>query len=459
MTLRLHVVLLLACSSAFFGCASFQEPPTAADATPPPGYSPIFARAIAPLPVQKPKNLTMQASRVDVTNANKVRVYLNLVDSAGTLYYGGSQGAFKNMWCKIVDSVRGGKNDVKKFTIREMSERDMEPIAVALVMDNSGSMGEVRALSSQEGADRVIGKKTDIDAISVVRYDHKAQLEVPLSTAPSQLRASLKKDGLMGFGGGTAIHTGIAAGLEHLSTADPLFKRRAVIVFTDGQENSSTISRDSVVHLALQQGVPVCGIDFGDGINQGYMEAIAKETGGTYNHIYGTAEFEPVFEDVVRRLKNYYVMEFSTEDFGKHAVKLSMCWPKDTITTTVTFDNTPDVGMIALLNVFFDNDKSALKSESKRAIDNVVSLMKVYPTMTIEVRGHTDSRNRTSDTTHNTTLSQKRAEAVREALVKAGVEPTRISYKGFGDVVPVATNDTEEGRAQNRRTEFLILKK
>lgn len=125
----------------------------------------------------------------------------------------------------------------------------------------------------------------------------------------------------------------------------------------------------------------------------------------------------------------------------------------------MTFDNTPDVGMIALLNVFFDVDKNALKAESKRAIENVVSLMKVYPTMTIEVRGHTDSRNRTTDTTHNTTLSQKRAESVRDALVTSGVDATRITFKGYGDAMPVASNDTEDGRAQNRRTEFLILKK
>lgn len=459
MPLRLSVVLFLLCSLVLIGCKAFQEPPAASDATPPPGYSPIFANSVAPLPTQKPKNITMQVSRVDVANATKVRVYLNLVDSAGTLYYGGSQGAFKNMWCKVVDSVRGSKHDIKKFTLREVTERDLEPIAIALVMDNSGSMGETRALAAQEGAQLVIGKKSDIDALSVVRYDEKAVLEVPLSKDPSQLRASLKKDGLTGFGGGTAIHTGIAAGLEHLATADPVFKRRAVVVFTDGQENSSSISRDSVVNLALKYGVPLCGIDFGEGVNEGYMETIAKQTGGSYNHIYSTAEFVPVFEDVVRRLKNYYIMEFSTEDFGKHAVKVNMCWPKDTVSTTVTFDNTPDVGMIALLNVFFDVDKNALKAESKRAIENVVSLMKVYPTMTIEVRGHTDSRNRTTDTTHNTTLSQKRAESVRDALVTSGVDATRITFKGYGDAMPVASNDTEDGRAQNRRTEFLILKK
>ncbi|MDZ4745908.1 MAG: OmpA family protein [bacterium] len=461
MTLRNNVVLLMLCSMTMVGCQTFQEPPTAADATPPAGYAPIFARSIAPLPTQKPKNLALQASRVDVTNATKVRVYFNVVDSAGTLYYGGTQAAFKNMWCKVVDSVRGEKNDVKKFTLREVTENDREPVAMALVMDNSGSMGETRARAAQDGAEMVIGKKTDIDALSIVRYDHNTLLEVPLSTSSSQLRAGLKKDGLTGFGGGTAIHSGIATGLEHLVAAAPVtsFKRRAVIVFTDGQENSSKISRDSVVNLALQQGIPVCGVDFGDGVNEGYMQDIAKKTGGSYNHIYRTAEFEPVFEDVVRRLKNYYVMEFSTEDFGVHAVKINMCWPKDTVSTTVSFDNTPDVGMIALLNVFFDIDKSALKTESKRAIDNVVTLMRVYPTMTIEVRGHTDSRNRTNDATHNTTLSQKRAEAVREALVKAGVDATRISYKGFGDAMPVATNETEEGRAQNRRTEFLILKR
>ena len=83
--------------------------------------------------------------------------------------------------------------------------------------------------------------------------------------------------------------------------------------------------------------------------------------------------------------------------------------------------------------------------------------MNRYPSMTIELRGHTDSNNSTGDPQYNQKLSQARAEAVRDAMIAAGIDGSRISAKGYGESVPVATNDTAEGRQKNRRTEFVIL--
>ena len=84
--------------------------------------------------------------------------------------------------------------------------------------------------------------------------------------------------------------------------------------------------------------------------------------------------------------------------------------------------------------------------------------MKAMPTMTIELRGHTDSTNNTGDPAFNNKLSQQRADAVKEALISNGIVADRIVSRGFGDTVPVANNSTEDGRARNRRTEFVITK-
>lgn len=79
--------------------------------------------------------------------------------------------------------------------------------------------------------------------------------------------------------------------------------------------------------------------------------------------------------------------------------------------------------------------------------------------MEIEVRGHTDSTNKTKDKERNVKLSQKRADAVKNELVKRGFTAERIKAVGYGDSQPVADNKSEEGRAQNRRTEFVVTKK
>jgi outer membrane protein OmpA-like peptidoglycan-associated protein len=104
--------------------------------------------------------------------------------------------------------------------------------------------------------------------------------------------------------------------------------------------------------------------------------------------------------------------------------------------------------------VFFDVDKYELKSESKLELDKLVHLMKKFPFMKIEIGGHTDN---TGDAAKNKTLSLNRAKAVKDYLVKAGIDATRMSAVGYGDAIPIADNSTPEGRSQNRRTVFKVL--
>jgi OmpA-OmpF porin, OOP family len=107
--------------------------------------------------------------------------------------------------------------------------------------------------------------------------------------------------------------------------------------------------------------------------------------------------------------------------------------------------------------VQFEVNKAILLDESKGLLDEVARVMNEHPEIqVIQVEGHTDS---TGGTRHNRKLSDKRAKAVRDYLVSRGVERARLVPKGFGEDVPMADNDTEEGRYQNRRVEFKILKR
>ncbi|MCX7880808.1 MAG: OmpA family protein, partial [Ignavibacteria bacterium] len=122
-------------------------------------------------------------------------------------------------------------------------------------------------------------------------------------------------------------------------------------------------------------------------------------------------------------------------------------------------DNTPELGDKTLLNVYFDFDKYNLKQESYSSIKRVAKLMRAYPTIVIEIAGHTDSINRSSDPNYNIKLSQQRADEVKKALIKEGIDQSRIVSRGYGETRPIADNSTPEGRARNRRTEFIIIKK
>ncbi len=111
--------------------------------------------------------------------------------------------------------------------------------------------------------------------------------------------------------------------------------------------------------------------------------------------------------------------------------------------------------VFTLNNVYFDVDKATIKPESYKQLDELVELMKLKKGMEIEIAGHTDN---TGSKEHNLKLSQLRAEAVKNYLVKKGISAKRIVAKGYGDTEPIATNDTPEGRAKNRRIEVRIIK-
>lgn len=104
-------------------------------------------------------------------------------------------------------------------------------------------------------------------------------------------------------------------------------------------------------------------------------------------------------------------------------------------------------------SVLFGFDKSGLSGEAKTNLDKLVIVLNNYPDTNIEVQGHTD--NQGSDE-YNRKLSVRRADAVSGYLTGRGIANARVSTKGFGESVPKYTNDTESGRSENRRVEFLI---
>ena len=109
---------------------------------------------------------------------------------------------------------------------------------------------------------------------------------------------------------------------------------------------------------------------------------------------------------------------------------------------------------VVLKNIFFKTDSYDLLPDSYTELGKVVEYMNANPKMKIEIGGHTDN---VGTKAYNKTLSENRAKSVYNYLVSQGIAKERLSYSGYDFSVPVATNDTEEGRAQNRRTEFKVV--
>ncbi len=148
------------------------------------------------------------------------------------------------------------------------------------------------------------------------------------------------------------------------------------------------------------------------------------------------------------------------------AVQVGLCLPGqaqqtstgsqvDVLLKTLDKGNSIDDEVINLSDILFEFGSPALDQSTLPYLDKVVVLMSRVPNMTVLIEGHTDN---VGAKEYNKSLSQRRAESVRQYLISNRIDSTRIKAEGFGDEQPLASNTTGEGRAQNRRVEITIMK-
>ena len=106
-----------------------------------------------------------------------------------------------------------------------------------------------------------------------------------------------------------------------------------------------------------------------------------------------------------------------------------------------------------LRGVHFDFNKAPIRADARPVLDEAIATLKREGGIVVIAEGYTDN---VGSDAYNMKLSQRRANAVRDYLVAGGISPRRITAEGFGEFHPVATNDTADGRAQNRRVELRV---
>jgi OmpA-OmpF porin, OOP family len=129
------------------------------------------------------------------------------------------------------------------------------------------------------------------------------------------------------------------------------------------------------------------------------------------------------------------------------------------VATLIAYLSSKDAALgkgYSLDEVHFDTGSATLKPESQKQLEQLAMVLKAFPSAAISVEGHTDS---TGDAAANNALSAQRAAAVEKALKGLGVEDARIASAGHGSDKPIASNDTEDGRNQNRRVEVVVMKR
>lgn len=163
------------------------------------------------------------------------------------------------------------------------------------------------------------------------------------------------------------------------------------------------------------------------------------------------------FSFVLERGKNFNI-SFEAEGYLFQSENVDM--PKEMIYSSIekniTLQPIAEGSKTVLKNIFFDFNKAKIRKESFVELDKIYKLLKEKPEMKVEISGHTDNK---GNDKLNIKLSNDRAKAVMDYLVKKGINKARLTAKGYGKDQPIASNDTDEGRQLNRRVEMKVLSK
>ena len=192
-------------------------------------------------------------------------------------------------------------------------------------------------------------------------------------------------------------------------------------------------------------------------VSQAELDRIKDEA--TYFGEDGSIDYwnNPVKVYVIRRADGGDIyIQFSGNSAGGKLQILQQEAFKQTITFLTSDDirKQLDENGKAVLHINFDTDKSSLKPDGAEAVKEIAKMLQSDNSLNIAINGYTDD---SGSADHNQRLSEARATTVRDELIKAGIDGSRLTSKGFGQESPIADNSTEEGKAQNRRVELVKL--
>lgn len=348
---------------------------------------------------------------------------------------------------------------VDTFSVREFGANDSIPYNIVLSVDNSGSMSGVFN-TIMDGAELFASMKFKYDKLAVTTFSDSTSVRVPLLGNTEQILSLLRAKRQQGLGRLSSVNDALWKSMdmfEFTSKEDP----RVLVIFSDGDDNLSKKDNTELIKRAKEENIHIFCVAFGYYKDEG-LKDLAKYTGGKFYKAYTKEELTAIFRDIYMSLRYYYLVEYKPPKYyGTHFVYNYLTVPgrQDSLIAQGEYDVSDfwkDPGQEFVVPIFFDFNKADLKPESGPVIDEIVDNMLSRPKLKIEIQGHTDN---VGGLEFNQALSEKRAAAVKNAIVSKGVDPDRIRTRGFGMTMPTTNNDTEEGRAKNRRTVFVILAK
>ena len=323
-----------------------------------------------------------------VMEDSTVELQVQLMDENGIYYYGASDADWKHVWCNLILKQAGkpGKQ-LDNFSVSEVTDNEPPKVAMSIVMDFSGSMGNKRINNLITGVEKLANSKREQDAISIIKYDHRVKVEQEVTNDSYDLFKNATKTPYADLSGGTALLDGIAAGVNQLKHLEG-YHSKIVILLTDGNENSSKISKNRVVMQAKRNGIKVFTIGLGNFVSEAYLKGISFNTEGSNYKIFNSSDLNWIYDDIYKKANNYYSVKFKPDTMSKQKMNLKLCLEPYADTLTTVFDNRKiDYGKIDLdgdtgFSVPFD--EAELTLEEKEEIGNIPDIIDFSKVITFQ---------------------------------------------------------------------------
>ncbi len=430
----------------------------------------IYITSTLPVDSADQSKLIFDIFRIETNEyPTNLQVYARVFDSAGHFITNMADPYRKDTSARYFSTVReklGQTYNVREekvpaFKVREFGAGDSIPYNIALTVDYSGSMAGVKE-AIFEGTESFVSMKMSYDKIALSSFNKEFDLKVPLSKDKREIINLYKLKRENGFGLFSAVYDAVEKCINLFDGTSPDVPR-VLVVFSDGDDNYSKSEIGSLIERAKAAKIHIFSVAFGYSKDEN-LRYMAQYTGGKFYKARTKEELIAVFRDIYMSLRYYYLITYDPPDFwGKHLMTATLSMPmrKDTLSASgeyMTGDLMPwdKIGKAFKRPILFDFNKADLQPESLPIIDEIVDAMMSNPKLKLEIQGHTDD---VGGIDFNMKLSEARAKAVLDAIAKKGIDTRRLRSRGFGFSRPIAPNTSEQGRSENRRTEFVVLAK
>ena len=414
----------------------------------------------------------------------------------------------KKYFLGLAEQIEGETFPVNNFKVKEINQRISKPYSIATVLDYSGSMWGVTP-NLETAIKEFIKRKNPHDEISVIKFDDQLVRKVQRAKNVDDIIKRSDFDGESG--GSTALYAGADEGIK---TIEKSKQNRILVLFTDGQENSSFSFSEShaftakqLVKRARETNTRIFTVCFGGGANRNLLEAVALLTDGRNYFLEDESEIAQVYQELPYIFKNYYEVTYRpVKKDGSHLTLLTY----NNLETVDTASSTTFVGDDFDPNMYEDfarkvvyrpkgkvlkssagkKNTSSKKSETPRIID-VKAVQKNQPLVppqavaffehnnskvdkkyyknievfvrylqknkkaTIHILGHSDLKGTDEGCQR---ISKERAEAVKRFFLDKGILGSRIIIQALGRTRPVWTEEKKDAHSkENRRVEIVLL--